>query len=137
MLNTIHSSSFYCDIIVALKTAHGMGIAHNDIRAPNIVVNEIEKVATLIDWGKASFNNKALSVSFEKDVVDLIKLYITNKLFHGFSIDQRFESLPNFVKPLVVAAKNCAYDTLVELISSSTSVSTTTTSTLFEKLTIE
>jgi hypothetical protein len=46
------TSAIYCSLFVALMQLHQMGIAHNDIRSANIILNE-ENVPILVDFTSA------------------------------------------------------------------------------------
>ena len=123
MLSAFHPVSCYCDILRALKFAHSLGITHNDVRSPNIVVNSSSNLAVLVDWGMGTSNSGFLVTKQKvEDVKNLMRLFIVNKYFHGFSPlvecfeDFRFH-IPKILLPLIEKACNCEYDELLELLS--------------------
>jgi tRNA A-37 threonylcarbamoyl transferase component Bud32 len=85
MLDISHPSSCYCAILSALRFVHNHNISHNndDVRLPNIVVELKNGKATLIDWGNAKMD--ATMEEKMQDIMSLIRLFIINKYFHGFS----------------------------------------------------
>eukprot|EP01038_Epipyxis_sp_PR26KG_P014896 gene14896-20033_t len=121
MLDILHPSSCYCDILRALRFVHDHGISHNDVRLPNIVVELENRKATLIDWGNAKMD--ATVEEKMQDIMSLIRLFITNKYFHGFSPvlitesnDKFIESIPRFWLPLFIAAEAFNYEQMIELL---------------------
>mmetsp|Transcript_26865 Transcript_26865/g.38357 ORF Transcript_26865/g.38357 Transcript_26865/m.38357 type:complete len:112 (-) Transcript_26865:160-495(-) len=96
--------------------AHGLGITHNDVRSPNILVDD-SGAAVLIDWGMGAGSQDRRD--HINDLISLVRLFVTNKYFHGFPSSEynNEDSLPAFLLPLFHAANACDYDALLGLLS--------------------
>jgi len=121
ILNAFHPTSCYVDLVKALQFAHDHGIVHNDLRNPNVLVNSNH--AILVDWGYSTREER-----YSDDLVNLVKLYLTNKIFLGISPvdDERatvydfIRLVPQFCRLLFDYAFECDYNNLVASLSTAT-----------------